>query len=218
MRRALATLLLVASVAEAQVTMTFGELQKSVGSRQWSDGTRFEYDKLRQGSEEYAEVILYTPQPLYLGSSDAKDSRLIPTRFEIEPAEGFRISAFRYPASREERFSFDSRPYKILEGSGNDLRLRFKVRSSPSLPVGRYVLKGKLRFQSVSDSGISEPAERFVDIPVEVVERHAKVEYSDRSIAGIRGVKPGEWAGIVLLAPVWVPVGFFMMLTGWDGC
>jgi len=67
-------------------------------------------------------------------------------------------------------------------------------------------------------SGISEPKELAIDMPVEVVGHNAKVESFDRSIAGIRGVKPDEWAGIVLLAPVWIPFSLFMMLIGWNGC
>jgi hypothetical protein len=80
------------------------------------------------------------------------------------------------------------------------------------------VLKAKLHFQVVSREGISSPHELAVGLPVDVVEHNAKTAYSDRSVAGVRGIKPAEWAGIILLAPVWIPVSIFMALTGWDGC
>ncbi|MBI3475792.1 MAG: hypothetical protein HY010_08670 [Acidobacteria bacterium] len=218
MRSSLFALILSTAVANAQV-MTFEELSRStVGPLQLNIRSSSEYEKLRQGTEEYAEVSLSASQRVSLGRPDGRDSRLMPTRLEIEPMEGFRISRVHYPDLREEMFSFDHKPFQVLQPDGGNLRFRFKVRSTPDVPVGHYVLKAKLHFQVVSREGISYPQELSVGLPVDVAEHNAKAEYNDRSIAGVRGVKPAEWAEIILLAPVWIPVSIFMALIGWDGC
>lgn len=218
MARMLIALLLLTALAEAQGTMTFGELSGSAsGPIDLSGSSGLEYDKLRQGSEEYAEVSLYTSRNVFVGGAKAGDARLQPTRIEIVPREGFDISRVIYPRAHQEKFRFDVKPIDVLQTQPTP-RFRFKLRAAPSLPVGSYLLKAKLSFQTVNDSGIAEAKELLIDIPVEVVGHAAKVESVDRSIAGIRGVKPDEWAGIVLLAPIWIPLSFFMMLIGWDGC
>lgn len=218
MARMLIAILLLTALAEAQVTTTFGELSGAgSGPIDFGGSSGFEYDKLRQGSEEYAEVSLYTSRNVFVGGAKVRDARLQPTRIAILPGEGFEISRVIYPRAHQERFRFDAKPIDVLQTQPT-LRFRFKLRSAPSVPVGSYVLKAKLSFQTVNDSGISEAKELPIDIPVEVVGHDAKVEFVDRSIAGIRGVKPDEWAGMVLLAPVWIPLSLFMMLIGWDGC
>lgn len=220
MRRTLVALILMASMVEAQEVKTFGELSSAARRPLRLDGTfGLSYDKLRQGGEEYGEVSLYSSQDVFLSNPEGKDVRSIGTRLEIEPVEGLQISRVIYPKAQEEQFQFDSKPIKVLhQGSADRLRFRFKVRSAPDLRVGIYVLRAKLSFQIVSDSGISDPKELLVEIPIDVVGHDAKVESVDRSIAGIRGITPAEWAAIVLFAPVSIPFGLFMMLIGWDGC
>jgi hypothetical protein len=221
--------ILLASIAQSQEVKTFGELSKGARDPSGLGGSfslsglggsfSLSYDKLKQGAEEYGEVMLYSSQNVFLSSPYGKDARLIPTRLEIATTKGLLVSPVIYPKAHPERFPFDSKPIKVLgQMYHHNLRFRFKVRSAPDLPIGDYVLKPKLSFQMVSDSGISESKELMVDVPITVVSSDAKVESVDRSIAGIRGITPGEWVGIVLLAPVSIPVGLFMLLIDWDGC
>jgi hypothetical protein len=188
------------------------------------DGLRtsssLEFYELRQGTEEYAQILLYGEGRFAIVSPDSRDPRVKPTEMEIQLPRGFHVSVIRYPHGTEKRFAFDATPVRVLKYPRDRDRLSyvFKVGAGQDVPPGEYTLKARIPVRIVNDGGISQP--RFLDteVPITVVNHKAKVNSFDRSIGGLRGIKAGEWAAIVLLLPVSVPLSVLMLLTGWDGC
>jgi len=179
----------------------------------------FQYNHLRRGTEEYGEVLLLGPHTFALTDPRSKDPRIVPTKLEVQDTPGFQISPIIYPAGQDRRFLFSPKSFKVLNQThAAPVRFRFKVRAVPDLPSGDYLLRAKLKYQVISNAGISEPQQFDVEMPIKVVDHTAKVKTEDRSIAGIRGITPAEWVEIVLLAPLMIPVGILMAALGWDGC
>jgi len=222
MGRTLMTIILLAAVTLAQSTGVASEPQMHwrSGERHSLDGVVSEqYDKLRQGTAGYFSVNLTSSELFAVGSAGTKDRRIMPTVLEFEPMPGFEISKVLYPDMRFGKFHFDEKPFRVFLHNGPDsTRIRFKIRATDDVAPGHYVLKGCLKFQYVSNAGISEPQQLGVDVPVEVAAHTAKVQIVDRSAAGIRGVTPVEVLEGIVLIPLTLPLGIFMALIGWDGC
>jgi hypothetical protein len=180
----------------------------------------FQYDTLRLGTSEYAQVALRSTTGAFsIADPRGKDSRIEPTKLELEASQGIQILSVIYPASEQEQFPFDSKPFKVLKNHGGDpIRFRFKVGALPDLVPGDYVVRASLSYHLVSESGVSGLQKLSVEAPIKVVDRKTKVETDDRSIAGIRGITPAEWTESILLAPLMIPVAIFMAIIGWDGC
>ncbi len=180
----------------------------------------FQYDKLRQGTSEYAQVALNsTTRAFWMVGPGGDDSRVEPTRLELEASKDIEISSVSYPASERKRFLFDPKSFRVLKTDGDGpIRFRFKVRASPSVAPGEYVVKAILRYHFVSDAGFSHPQQLRLEVPIKVVDRKTRVVTQDRSIAGIRGITPAEWTEDILLAPLTIPFAIFMAVIGWDGC
>lgn len=222
MVRMVLTIALLTAVALAQIDEDANEagMPRRSGERHsMHAAVSQQYDKLRQGTAGYLSVDLLSPEMFAVGSAGTRDRRIMSTVLEFEPLSGFEISRVLYPETRFGRFNFDEKPFRVFlhDGSGST-RFRFKVRALPDLKPGAYTLQAHLKFQYVSDAGISEPQQVNIDVPVELVDRAASVQTVDRSVAGLRGITPAEWTEGVLLAPLAIPLGILMALIGWDGC
>jgi hypothetical protein len=217
------TFFMLLAVAYAQVTsLQIEEPHAGVAEavRGLHAGSTLEFDALRQGTDEYAQILLIGEGRFSIASPGIPDSRLSPTAMEIEVPKGLHISPIQNPRGREKRFAFDAKPIRVLQyPEDRNLRgMAFKVRADAGLPPGEYTLKARFDVQVVNDYGIAKPQTVSAEIPITVVERNARVNSFDRSIGGLRGVNSGEWVGIILLAPLTVPLSIFMALIGWDGC
>jgi hypothetical protein len=180
----------------------------------------FQYDKLRRGTSEFAQVAVESSNSAFaIARLSGRESRVEPTKLELKASQGIQILSVINPESTQEKFAFDSRSFKVLRGSSVDpIRFRFKLRASPDLVPGDYIVKATVSYRIISEAGISEAQQLRVEVPITVVERKSKVETGDRGIAGIRGISPAEWIEDIRLAPLMIPVAIFMAIIGWDGC
>jgi len=218
MVRTLLTMLLLVAVTQAQV-ITFAELSGAVAPLSVYASPELQYDLLRQGTAEYGLITLGSSGRFAIGDPRGKDSRITATKLEISSTQGLQVSPVNYPATQQKQFNFERKSFKVLaQTHDNPIRFRFKVRAAHDLVPGDYALQGRLTYQLINDSGISEPRQLAIEIPIKVGNHHATVKTVDRSVAGIRGITPAEWIEIVLLAPISIPLGIFMALIGWDGC
>jgi hypothetical protein len=233
MTRTIVTIVLLVAMTQAQVAdrsngavaTQLGEVKRfrelaGVRKPEIHGTVDFQYDKLRQGTSEFAHVALMSmTRGFAIADPLGKESRVEPMKLELKASKGIQVVSVLYPASELQQFPFDPKPFKVLKNNGAEpIRVRFKVRALPDLVPGDYVVKATLSYRLISEAGISEPQQLRVEVPIQVVERKTKVKTEDRSIAGILGVTAAEWTENILLAPLMIPVAIFMTLIGWDGC
>ena len=224
MGRTLMALVLLAAVTQAQV----GVLQISQSQPVAMDPTVFaqpvveafpRYTALRRGTEE--KVLLAASlnptargwTAIYWAAPMPGNGPLAATELKIEPLEGFSIGAIEYPKSQTVALRPDEEPVHVLGPGSIDLHL--KVRADRTAALGDHVLKGKLKFQSLTRDGNSAPQELEFSIPIRVVEHGAVVAKNPRYH---QDLTPMQITGVVLLIPLAIPFAIIAALTGWDGC
>lgn len=125
------------------------------------------YSEVRRGRREKAaiELSLIVDNGQYLPA-------VLPLNLELEQTDGFTVSKVKYPRTYE----YITAPYggyKIRHANGGSVKFRLRVDRKVNLGV--HTLKGRLRFQIVTEKGALAPQEIEVVIPLRVVEHNAKV-------------------------------------------
>ncbi|HKV77975.1 MAG TPA: hypothetical protein VJP02_07545 [Candidatus Sulfotelmatobacter sp.] len=117
------------------------------------------------------------------------------------------------PGEKDLRKIRDTR-VRILDGSL--LRVSFKLKASKAAPLGEHLLRAKVTVQSISDSGVVQPRQIEVQLPVTVVnhDTEAKSIKTARSDAG--GTPVLIWILMPLLIPLMVVMGIVCGIRGED--
>jgi hypothetical protein len=77
----------------------------------------FQYDKLRRGTSEYAQLAVQSTTTAFaIAGLSGHESRVEPTRLDLGASQGIQILSVINPESTQEKFAFDSRSFKVLEG------------------------------------------------------------------------------------------------------
>jgi hypothetical protein len=175
------------------------DLSKSQDAPVVSSYTRF--PKLPRGREEEIVVLLCKPSGHFHGCwlTPEKQAGLVPLSLEVKPLDGFGI---RYRQGDEYRSQPQGAP--VRTGIGATV-FRLKIRADRKVPLGSHQLEGKLTFQTVQRSGISEPQQIDVVIPLDVVEHDARVYKAGWSLEKPKEHDWGTTILLVLTAPFWVP-------------
>ena len=161
-----------------------------------------QYSELRRGTEEGFFIRAKVDsadsgnEALYWGAPSPRNGRGEATKFEIESPEGLVAQRIVYGPVKKGRL--DGRAPDFVMGPGT-AEFHFRLWAHPSVAAGNYVLKGKLRFQSVSKSGVSSEQELQFDVPVHVVERKTKV---GKNVAYKSDMTAWEWTRLMLLMPL----------------
>jgi len=130
---------------------------------------------------------------------------IVPLTIEFEPLEGFTVREVRGPKVSKSNFKFQGERVKVAASP----YLQFKIRAAGDADLGPRVLKGKLTFQRVpSDNSAIGPVEQVdVQIPLNVVERNAKVHKADFPYAPMP-----TWEKVVLIASIPVLIALVIPL------
>jgi hypothetical protein len=161
-----------------------------------------QYAELRRGTEEgffiRAKIDSTGPgnEALYWGAPSPRNGRVEATRFEIESPKGLVAQAIVYGPVRKVRIDAGRSDFVMGPGTAE---FHFRLWAHPEVAAGDYVLKGKLKFQPVSKSGISSEQELQFDVPVRVVERKTKV---GKNVAYKSDMTAWDWTRLILLMPL----------------
>ncbi len=176
------------------------------------------YDALRRGAEMKVAVVPFRPGhgpsfgalPIFLRRASSLAPESISTRLEFDPLEGLSLSIVEPTHSKATKFSFSTQPVQVLTPAfkNHPVAFRVKITASQSVPLGAYVLHGRLTYREVDDRGISDPWVIPVEIPIHVVERDTKVK-KDRYWTFDQS-QAKETTTLVLLSPVLIPAAALM--------
>lgn len=121
------------------------------------------------------------------------------------------------PRSQQElaRLLTENPPVAVLNPS---IPFRFKVKVSKSAAIGQHQLHGRVTYQPVRAQGAFPPQQMDVVIPITVVDRKAALPKppagAQASVSNPHEVR--DIILIILLAPLWIPLGILAALVGMD--
>lgn len=161
-----------------------------------------QYSELRRGTEEgfFIRAKIDSTdsgnEALYWGAPSPRNGRVEATKFDIESPEGLVAQTIIYGPVKKVRLDAGAPDFVMGPGTAE---FHFRLWAHPGVAAGDYVLKGKLRFQSVSKSGVSSEQELRFDVPVHVVERKTKV---GKNVAYKSDMTAWDWTRLILLIPL----------------
>lgn len=167
------------------------------------------HSQIRRGTTEKAAIALNLRMATFADPTKTV-ADIVSLRLDLQGENGITVQDLKYPKSHKHSFAFQSKPIPVALNHS----VTFKLRADPNAALGLHVLKGKLTFQTVSDSGISAPQAIDVQIPVTVVAHDTKVRRGPWPYSEIN--KP-ELVILILLSPILValaiPLGVFCGIT-----
>jgi hypothetical protein len=170
------------------------------------------FKNLRRGTQENTEVILALKCQQSCSVVDANSGavRTLAAKLKFEPSTGILVGPVHLQDKSGETFLLNGSAVKVL---GQVVKFRLRVRALPDAQIGSSTMRGSVRFQTVSATGVSELHTIDVTIPLRVVEHNARVE---TEASYLRGPSSTRVVLNVLLAPVLLLVGRVGVITGWD--
>ncbi len=129
------------------------------------------YSEVRRGRNEKAALEVALTADHCCTSLPAT----VPLSLELERTDGFTVSKFEYPKTYEHI----TPPYganNVREANGGTIKFRLQV--DREVGLGKHILKGRLRFQVVTEKGARAAQETDIESPLTVVEHNAKVTKS----------------------------------------
>ena len=151
------------------------------------------YRQIRRGTTEKAAVELVLLQQAFVLSPRSSETGILPLKLEFEAKDGITVGNITYPKDYNHSVNFRKQPVKGTLGT----TMKLKIRVDKTAGLGPHTLKGKLTFQPVTVTGVSAPEQLDVEIPLNVVERNAKVTKSWPYYE----MPKGELIVLIVLAP-----------------
>lgn len=165
------------------------------------------YTAIRRGTTIDAGVVLIANGFLTSLRSPVKD--IVPVSLTIDAEPGISYSSVSYPKPRPIKFPF--RTDAVAVESGAWFGIEMKLHAAGDAPLGEHTMRGKLKYQAITNEGVSPVQEMDVSMPVKVVEHNAKVtKIRDYPFTH---TSPFEIAGIVVLCIVLLPVAIPYLLV-----
>lgn len=118
-----------------------------------------EEQNLSTGRKSVLELRFHVSDGFHVNSHTPKSELLIPTRLELQPADGVKASAPEYPAGTLYSFSFEPND-KLDVYTGN-----FIVKVPVVAQGGSHTVSGVLRYQACDNAACYPPK----SLPVQVV-------------------------------------------------
>ena len=98
---------------------------------------------------------------------------LIPTKFEADAGDQFKIQNIVYPKGNLKKFPFSDVPLSVYEGS---VVVGIVLQVGRNVPAGTYVLKGKFAYQACNDHACLAPTKVPVSLNIIVVSQHVSLK------------------------------------------
>ncbi len=144
----------------------------------------YSLDRAPRGRVVQAAIVIDIPQGYHVNSNRPLSKYAIPTEVKIEAPAGVRVGPVIYPRPVVRRFSFSKDQIAVYEGRAV---IRFNVTVPANFQGDRLTLRARVRYQACTDEVCYPPRTREVTMPIEVVERGARVERINNAVFGRRG-------------------------------
>ena len=118
------------------------------------------------GSSVDVEVTAKIEHEFHINANKPSEEYLIPTILKFEPIADATFGDINYPDPKMAKFSFSESAIAVYEGT---IKITTKLNLSPSIKIGKNVLKGKFSFQGCNDVNCFAPQDLSIEIPFEVV-------------------------------------------------
>ena len=130
-------------------------------------------DKAQRGKIIQAAVVMEIPSGYHVNSNRPLEKFLVATQLTVESPKGVRVGAVSFPRAQLRTFQFSKDKLSVYEGRAV---LRFSVTVPANFSANSLELKGKLRYQSCSDSLCFPPQTREVKLEAPVVGTNKSVK------------------------------------------
>jgi thioredoxin:protein disulfide reductase len=106
-------------------------------------------DKVKRGGSTRGTVTMEIPSGYHVNSNRPLEKFLVATQLQLETPNGLRVGPIAYPRAVLRTFTFSKVKVSVYEGRPV---MSFTVSVPAGAPTGQVELKGRLRYQSCSDS------------------------------------------------------------------
>jgi len=144
----------------------------------------YSLNRAPRGRVVQAAIVIDIPQGYHVNSNRPLSKYAIPTEVKIDAPAGVRIGPAIYPRPVVRRFSFSKDQIAVYEGRAV---IRFNVTVPANFQGERLELRARVRYQACTDEVCYPPRTREVVMPIEVVDRGARVERINNGVFGRKG-------------------------------
>ncbi len=121
---------------------------------------------IMQGKAQTVPLSFRVANGFHINSSQPKSEFLIPTTLKIDAATDIVIRKVVFPAGQD--LSFPFAPDEKLNVYTGDFRVDVMVRPLHSVPKGKYMLRGTLKYQACDNAACYPPKQLPVSFEVKV--------------------------------------------------
>lgn len=127
-----------------------------------------ESDVVHAGSNVLAAVEMELPKGYHVNSNQPLDKYLIPTTLSLELPEGIVLRETVYPKAINLRLEWSEKPLAVYEET---FFIGVAVELGESLPLGKHVIEGRLRYQACDDKRCFRPITVDANLELTVVDK-----------------------------------------------
>jgi hypothetical protein len=164
MKKALLTLWLLAGIVAAQEPLGLKEPAVSVAPPP--------VVTIRQGREGRVPISFRVVSGYHINSNQPKSEYLIPTVLKVDATTDIVIGKITYPPGQDMSFAFA--PEEKLNVYTGDFQVDVSVRPLRSVVVGKYVVRGALKYQACDNAACYPPKQLPVSFDVKVTKAPPK--------------------------------------------
>lgn len=118
------------------------------------------------GSAKWVELPFRVAPGYHINSNKPSSELLLPTVLSLSPPTNVALGGLTYPAGQERSFPFS--PDEKLNVYSGDFALSTLVRVARNTPLGRYRVKGVLKYQACDDRACYPPGQVPIAFDVKV--------------------------------------------------
>ena len=130
-----------------------------------------ESDVVHAGKKVRAAVGVKLPKGYHVNSNQPLDKYLIPTSLSLELPEGIALRETVYPDAINLRLEWSEKPLAVYEET---FFIGVSLELGESLPLGKHVIHGRLRYQACDDERCFRPESVGAELELLVVSRDRK--------------------------------------------
>ena len=127
-----------------------------------------ESDAVHAGKKVRAAVGVKLPKGYHVNSNQPLDKYLIPTTLSLELPEGIALRETVYPDAINLRLEWSEKPLAVYEET---FFIGVSLELGESLPLGKHLIDGRLRYQACDDKRCFRPETVDADLELKVVDK-----------------------------------------------
>ena len=121
--------------------------------------------ELKVGGKTEATLTAHVQKGFHVQANPASESYLIPTKLELQPADGITTGKPIYPKGKPYRLKGASDDLSVYEGA---IQIKIPLEAQATMKPGEHVLRGKLTYQACDERSCLPPASVPVEFQVQI--------------------------------------------------